>query len=829
MENVTYKELLEQSNAPALVFDFSTENLVYSNRFSAEFTWDSTSLETFFGEDYLKIKNEILEKNQLKIDLNTKNERKKRFIFEITLIKNQNLIYCFGENKTEINEHKLMIKSFTTMVEQTNKKLKEKSNELVNILNTMNQATFMVLEDMTIAAPISTFSNVIFEKEIEGQSVLSVLYDNLNLSSEDRVNLNTIFSTVFGEDELQWELNNHLFPTNSVLKLEEKSKNINISTYPIWNDQKILDRIMLVIQDVTEVNLLIRSNQEKEKKVKIIQELAEQEPGNISQYFRSSQKLLSQSKSLIEIIEKNHEVVDDLFRHMHTLKGNSRLFNLSLMSASTHDLENTIKEFKDKQDGNLVEKLEEGYENVQRELTNYSKVARDILKITDSNLSEHVVNLVSMLTEIECHLLANTDKSLNSIDSALLACSSWAIAIDDEVISASIFEINNLILDESFNYESRADEFTTKVIDLIKYLKDKYEFKNVPHLDYFANAVSFIVELSQIFQENSNRLRSPHILALYRNSSSIVLRKVYELKVLNSNVDNQVMLNTLGCVANIINKINPDFIQQIQDKSAVIGLNIDYLKNNLRPAILPLCFELEAQLIEDDCSKNSKSENTYKVSSGEILDILGYLETEQDIDKKILYNKIQYLSYESIWDRISNLKQLVDGIAFNSKKQCEFKIKGNDFRLEPYKSTLLMDSLLHVVTNAVDHGIESSSNRVLKNKNEVGLLEVTLKSENDYHIIKVVDDGAGLDRAAIIKRAAELGLVAQNDRLEDVNVYDFIFEAGFSTRKDVTETSGRGVGMGVVKKNMEAMNAKVFVQSELDKGTTFTFEIPFSS
>ena len=75
MENVTYKELLEQSNAPALVFDFSTENLVYSNRFSAEFTWDSTSLETFFGEDYLKIKNEILEKNQLKIDLNTKNER----------------------------------------------------------------------------------------------------------------------------------------------------------------------------------------------------------------------------------------------------------------------------------------------------------------------------------------------------------------------------------------------------------------------------------------------------------------------------------------------------------------------------------------------------------------------------------------------------------------------------------------------------------------------------------------------------------------------------------------------------------------------------------
>jgi two-component system chemotaxis sensor kinase CheA len=139
------------------------------------------------------------------------------------------------------------------------------------------------------------------------------------------------------------------------------------------------------------------------------------------------------------------------------------------------------------------------------------------------------------------------------------------------------------------------------------------------------------------------------------------------------------------------------------------------------------------------------------------------------------------------------------------------------------------DPLVHILRNAIDHGIETRAVRAAAGKPQTGTIQLEARYEGSEIWISVRDDGAGLDRARILAKAVEKGLIKGDPALvPDDELWKVIFEPGFSTATEVTEVSGRGVGMDVVKKNLERIRGRVDIKTETGKGTDFILKIPLT-
>jgi two-component system chemotaxis sensor kinase CheA len=140
----------------------------------------------------------------------------------------------------------------------------------------------------------------------------------------------------------------------------------------------------------------------------------------------------------------------------------------------------------------------------------------------------------------------------------------------------------------------------------------------------------------------------------------------------------------------------------------------------------------------------------------------------------------------------------------------------------------IRDPLTHMVRNALDHGIEHPAERRAAGKDPIGKLVLRAFHDAGSMVIQVIDDGTGLDRKRIAEKAVALGLAADAARLSDEDLARIVFEPGFSTAEKVTEISGRGVGMDVVRRNVEALRGSVAIESAPGKGTAVTIRVPLT-
>ncbi len=161
-------------------------------------------------------------------------------------------------------------------------------------------------------------------------------------------------------------------------------------------------------------------------------------------------------------------------------------------------------------------------------------------------------------------------------------------------------------------------------------------------------------------------------------------------------------------------------------------------------------------------------------------------------------------------------------------KKIELKMTGEQTELDKTVMEKIGDPLVHLVRNSLDHGIESPEVRIAAGKNEVGTINLNAYHQGGFIVIEIIDDGAGLPKDKLLAKAVEKGLVSPNENLSDDKIYDLIFHPGFSTADQVTDVSGRGVGMDVVRKNIKELGGNVDVTTEPGKGTTFTIRLPLT-
>lgn len=181
-----------------------------------------------------------------------------------------------------------------------------------------------------------------------------------------------------------------------------------------------------------------------------------------------------------------------------------------------------------------------------------------------------------------------------------------------------------------------------------------------------------------------------------------------------------------------------------------------------------------------------------------------------------------------IGQTFQKMRRLVRDVSRKAGKLVELVINGEETELDKNVIQQMSDPLVHLVRNAIDHGIERPEVRMQTGKSETGQVRLNAYHQGDSIVIEIADDGRGLDYDKILAKAIEKGLAHPEDQLSEQQVFALILQPGFSTAEVVTDISGRGVGMDVVKRNVEQLRGKIDIHSEPGRGSTFLIRLPLT-
>jgi two-component system, chemotaxis family, sensor kinase CheA len=196
-----------------------------------------------------------------------------------------------------------------------------------------------------------------------------------------------------------------------------------------------------------------------------------------------------------------------------------------------------------------------------------------------------------------------------------------------------------------------------------------------------------------------------------------------------------------------------------------------------------------------------------------------------ELQDSVMRARMQPIS--TLW---RNVPRLVRDVALSCGKEVTLTLEGSETELDRNIVSALKDPLTHLIRNCVDHGIEAPEVRIAQGKLAQGSLKLKALQESGKVMLEITDDGAGIDADRLKAKAQQLGLIsgAQAESFSDREAYELIFLPGFSTTTEVTYVSGRGVGMDVVRRNLESVSGTIEVESRLEQGTTFRLKIPLT-
>ena len=287
--------------------------------------------------------------------------------------------------------------------------------EVANLINNMRQSVFCIDETHIISPPVSNFSNQIFGESIEKMPIYDTLYRSMDRKGENFSKIYTALGVIFNADELQWDLVKDLLPQRIILKNDEE-KILKVRYTPLWTEGGILEKLMFVIEDITELEALekqMKSQKEEiSKKGNILQELAANKREELQNFFDGANKLSNESISIWkEIRAAHHEKVylrdkmEVFLRNLHTIKGNARIYGFSVISQKTHESETKVVSFKEdifseRETSDFDNYLSELY-NLRGQINEYFLLAKDIFGIESEDDSKFKNEIHELMKDFE--------------------------------------------------------------------------------------------------------------------------------------------------------------------------------------------------------------------------------------------------------------------------------------------------------------------------------------------------------------------------------------------------------------------------------------------
>jgi two-component system chemotaxis sensor kinase CheA len=348
-----------------------------------------------------------------------------------------------------------------------------------------------------------------------------------------------------------------------------------------------------------------------------------------------------------------------------------------------------------------------------------------------------------------------------------------------------------------------------------------------------------VSSLSHKMEDILNKLRKEE-LSITMEIMDVLLNSLDVLKKLIDNVrDNKHQKPDISDILNQMNillfeetpitdKISNKSKQTVDDKiteskeEKTIRISVDKLDKLLNMmGELVLSRNSIVQTVTDLTIDNDGNPKFDQLS--EVTNSINFITTE-------LQMTVMKMRMQPVSKLFNKIPRLVRDLARDESKKIELRITGKDTEVDKAIIEHIADPLVHIIRNACNHGIESPKKRKEQNKPEKGIIHLSASQEGSNIVIRVKDNGRGLDLESIRKKVIESNKVSKLDieNLSDQQLFQFIFEPGFTTAKKVSDVSGRGVGMDVVHTNIEKLNGSIDINSANGKGTTFTIKLPLT-
>lgn len=517
---------------------------------------------------------------------------------------------------------------------------------------------------------------------------------------------------------------------------------------------------------------------------------------------------------LLENDKTNNEVLEDISRTMHTIKGSAGVYNLEKTILIAHNFEN------------LFVKIMEGKISASNEIISLALNAKDILlKLIEAEDEREIPNI-----EIE-NLINNIEKiNKNNIETEKKITSS-------ENLSSFhiLFEPNNDISERGIKTNTILSDFDEFEYKTVEKFTDQTRTQKNKHEDYYEIIVAteyLIDELNAIFlfvpEEfsikkicNFNIFEATDFLDFYINAVKIIpdLNQHYEL-LLNfaTTINNQYPENT-----------KTDIIPE--KKEALIGtdeiiLNVKKEIKNIQNIKVPAekLDELLNQVSELIISNSQLSEST---QNKDIEKIKFLSEKISKITNSIKENTLN-LRLVPIKNTLPHIRRVIRDLSIRLNKEVTFIEDGVETQVDKTIIDSLYSPLLHVIRNAIDHGIEEPDIRKEKGKNLKGIIRFIAYHSNAKVIVQIQDDGKGIDPEMVRNVAIKKGFISKNDKLTRKDTYELLFVHGFTTTENITDVSGRGVGMDAIKKAIQDLRGDIEIDSEIGLGTSVTIKLPLT-
>ncbi|MBN2237214.1 MAG: chemotaxis protein CheA [Bacteroidales bacterium] len=575
----------------------------------------------------------------------------------------------------------------------------------------------------------------------------------------------------------------------------------------------------------------------------------------INSFLEEAHELISDLEDSLLTLEEmptDKDAVHRVFRVMHTLKGSGGMFGFNAVSDFTHHLEsiyyrirneelklNTeiltltlksvdlIKELLKTPDDpdaatqkiydSLVEEIQAVTENGEKKAKSAQKKAdfeADLPTVQQNGINTYFINF-----EPNAEILQNGTNPLYLIDE-LVSLGNAYVQINTDLIP----DIKELKLDNC--YISWEIVLATKAS--IGDLKDVFIFvEEDSEIDIQLIGTHDLLR----YPEFEEKLKS------YRDDS-IVIHEIIQLgkELITQNPppnNNQIEVSA----EQPEDEIDVSIPESVIESSNASNTNVE--EKNIPAASAPsnspatfttirvsskkveTLMNLVSEMVTSQARLNLLAD---QIKSSDLSDAIEHLEK---LTRQLRDNAFE-ISLIPIESMLTRFKRLIRDLSSELNKEVHFSVEGTDTELDKTIIENLTDPLLHIFRNAIDHGLEDTKTRIKIGKPEIGQIKLKAFYSGTNVYIQIIDDGKGIDPEIIRKKGVSKGLISAHDQLSKKEIFDLITQPGFSTAENVTDISGRGVGMDVVKKNIQKIQGELLIDSNLGVGTTFTLKLPLT-
>jgi len=511
----------------------------------------------------------------------------------------------------------------------------------------------------------------------------------------------------------------------------------------------------------------------------------------------------------LENNSEDMETVNEVFRLLHTLKGMAGTMGFENMMKLCHKMENVLDKVRSgniKLTGDLMDKLFTGVDIVERMVNNIVESGNDVLEDID------VDSIVRSFDEIQG---AETETESEKTEEKKEERSEKVEGIPIEV-EEPVRNVVEKAIGEGFN--SYYIRVTLKEGTQLKSARMYLVFHKIEEMG--GEVVKTVPPVEDIEEEKFD-LDVDMIVIIKKNKEDLV-QAITSI----SDIDKVIIKDFMPKTPSVEEK--PKEVKEevkVEEKAAEEKKTKKKLTQTVRVDIdkLDTLMNLMGELV---IARSRIVDTLKKYNIKEVDESLAQL-SRITLDLQNIVMKIRMVPIAFVFNRFP---RMVRDLSKKMGKEVNFIIKGEETELDRTFVEEIGEPILHLLRNAIDHGIESKEERIAKGKPPIGTIVLSARHEGNNVVIEIQDDGRGMDRDKIVKRAIEMGLIDElkASTLPDEKVFEFLFMPGFSTKEDVSEVSGRGVGMDVVKNVVESLNGSVSIESQKDVGTKVTIRLPLT-